>query len=109
MKYTDWQEPLQEALVGAGQIEVCSGVRDKLGSALVVQRNQFFPKPPVQILSITGVMEVYVVVGPNFVGKIAGQATGLVAIPTLFIDRHCRSPRRYCQMPWRRQTIVSWR
>ena len=41
--------------------------------------------------------------------KTAGQATGSVEIPTLFIDPHCRSPRRYCQMPWRRQTIVSWR
>src|SRR5580693_4473944 len=45
----------------------------------------------------------------NLVSKSVGQTTGSVEMPTLFIDRHCRSPRRYCQMPWRRQTIVSCR
>jgi hypothetical protein len=61
-----------------------------------------------EILVLTDTLEARVNQNPDLL-KTAGQATGSVEIPTLFIDPHCRSPRRYCQMPWRRQTIVSWR
>jgi hypothetical protein len=45
----------------------------------------------------------------EYIGCIPPQAGGWAEIPTRFISPHCRSPRRYCQMPWSRHTIVSCR
>src|ERR1700733_11484252 len=40
----------------------------------------------------------------EYIGCIPPQAGGWAEIPTRFISPHCRSPRRYCQMPWSRHT-----